>query len=92
MTCLEDVSVISAGGCDFPREVVHRDEGLREASSRDPYFHHIDLSDYICLEDVCPLVIGGVVVVRNDGLHLTGTYARSLAPYLGVELAAIVDP
>jgi peptidoglycan/LPS O-acetylase OafA/YrhL len=92
MTCLQDLSVISAGGCAFPREEVHHDEGLQEASSRDPHFHHVDLSDYICLENVCPLVVGGVVVVRSDGLHLTATYARTLAPYLGVELSSIVGP
>lgn len=91
MGCLEDTAVIASGECAFPRGEVHRDEGLRDASARDPYFHHIDLSDYICVEDVCPLVVGGVIVARSDGLHLTGTYARTLAPYLGREIAAIID-
>lgn len=41
----------------------------------------IDLSDDICVADLCPPVIDGVLVWR-DALHLTATYARGLAPAL----------
>lgn len=91
MTCLEDAEAIASGECDFPRDEVLHVDGLAEATERDPYAVHVDLVDYMCLEDVCPLVAGGVIVARSDGLHLSGTFARTLAPYLGREIAQIVQ-
>ncbi|PTL74147.1 hypothetical protein C1I63_15750 [Rathayibacter caricis DSM 15933] len=48
----------------------------------------VDLTRYFCDEEICPFVIGGVKVYRDMG-HLTETYARTLAPYLGRELDRI---
>ncbi|THV27906.1 acyltransferase family protein [Glycomyces paridis] len=54
--------------------------------------HKADLTDYICAAATCPPVVGNVLVYRDDA-HLTNTYARTLAPYLGRELvAALHDP
>ena len=41
----------------------------------------VDLTDYLCRRETCPVVIGGVDVYA-DSNHLTVTYARTLAPYL----------
>lgn len=41
----------------------------------------IDMTKYFCVEGVCPTVIGGVLVYRDDD-HFTATYSRSLAPWL----------
>ncbi|GAB3037021.1 acyltransferase [Nocardioides flavus (ex Wang et al. 2016)] len=41
----------------------------------------VDLNDRICREDVCPAVIGGVIVYA-DFNHLSATFSRTLAPYL----------
>lgn len=40
-----------------------------------------DLSDYFCRADVCPSVVGNVIVYR-DNHHLTATYVSTLAPLL----------
>ncbi|HVY30429.1 MAG TPA: acyltransferase family protein [Polyangiaceae bacterium] len=40
-----------------------------------------DLSDFMCMREVCPAVVGGVLVYR-DTHHLTATYAKTLAPLL----------
>lgn len=45
----------------------------------------IDLNRYFCRADVCPAVIGNVLVYRDDS-HLTTLFARSLAPALDHEL------
>lgn len=45
----------------------------------------VDMTDYLCPEGVCLPVIGGVVVYLDDD-HLTGTFARTLAPALEREL------
>ncbi len=45
----------------------------------------IDPAPVLCLEKRCPAVIGDVLVYRN-GAHLTPTYLRTLAPWLGERL------
>lgn len=50
----------------------------------------LDLTAWVCPAERCPAVIGGVLVFR-DAHHLTATYARTLAPVLGRELAPLVD-
>ncbi|HET8953621.1 MAG TPA: hypothetical protein VFN44_24070 [Solirubrobacteraceae bacterium] len=42
----------------------------------------------LCLEDLCPAVIGGVLVYRNSG-HLTASFAATLGPWLGRRLPRI---
>lgn len=44
-------------------------------------FAALDLTAGICPDDACEPVIGNVLVYRDDD-HLTGSYARSLAPAL----------
>jgi len=50
----------------------------------------IDLSDLYCDAGTCPVVIGSVVVYRDDN-HITGTFSRTLAPRLGEELERILN-
>jgi peptidoglycan/LPS O-acetylase OafA/YrhL len=47
--------------------------------------HLIDPTPVLCLEKACPAVIGDALVYRN-GAHLTPTYVRTLAPWLGERL------
>jgi hypothetical protein len=47
--------------------------------------HFIDPTPVLCLERVCPAVIGDALVYRN-GAHLTPTYVRTLAPWLADRL------
>ena len=45
----------------------------------------LEVNDLICPEDVCPPVIGNVVVSIDDD-HLTGTYAASMQDAVGARL------
>jgi hypothetical protein len=45
----------------------------------------LDLNDHICGRRECAGAVGGVVVYF-DGLHLTATFARTLAPYLNLPI------
>lgn len=49
----------------------------------------IDFSDIYCDETSCPVVIGNVVVYRDDN-HITKTFSRSLAPALIEQLQRIL--
>lgn len=41
----------------------------------------IDLTDFFC-DASCPAVIGGVVVYRDSAGHMTGSYSKTLSPFL----------
>lgn len=44
---------------------------------------------WLCTADGCPLVVRNALVYR-DWSHVSDTYARLLAPYLGPALAAVL--
>ena len=49
----------------------------------------VDINDLLCTTEVCPPVIGGVLVYRQ-GSHITDTYAGSVAPVLASRLVPLV--
>jgi hypothetical protein len=61
------------------------------AASRAAGAHFIDPTPVLCLERVCPAVIGDALVYRN-GAHLTPTYVRTLTPWLADQLPAPTGP
>jgi hypothetical protein len=42
----------------------------------------VDLRAYFCQDGTCPAVIGNVITYRDAAGHVTGTYSRTLGPYL----------
>jgi hypothetical protein len=48
---------------------------------------YLPLDQYFCDATMCHALIGGVVVYF-DAHHMTTTFSRSLAPYLGPEVAS----
>ena len=92
MLCLEEIERISAGQCSVPREQAVRDSGLLGAVDRAENAYLIDINDYICGPEVCDQIVGGVVVSRDDGLHLTRTFASTLKPYFQAELLRVLGP
>ncbi len=46
-----------------------------------PRIQTVDLTRYFCGPRVCPPVIGGILV-RRDNTHVTGAFSSTLAPYL----------
>jgi len=49
---------------------------LVEAAERVPRSTVVDLTPWLCTDDVCPAVVGNVVVYRDN--HLTDSYVRTL--------------
>ncbi len=74
--------------CDGTRDREQPDPMAVAAAERadDPRIALLDLTDRICAGDVCQSVVGGVIVYFDRG-HLSGTFARSLAP----DVAAAAD-
>jgi SGNH domain (fused to AT3 domains) len=54
-----------------------------------PRVRVLDLTRFFCGARQCYPVIGGVLVYK-DTTHLTGLYARTLAPYLGRAVDAVI--
>ena len=59
-----------------------------EAAERVPGVDLIDMTPSFCRDDVCPAVVGNVLVYRDNN-HVTATYAASLAPALERQLASL---
>lgn len=75
--------------CAVDRGSVMGEDPMRGASVMEPRVPLIDMTDALCTETICPMVIGNVVVWR-DRHHLTATYARSLANALGDRLMRVM--
>lgn len=72
--------------CDGSREREQSDPQYEAASAmNDPHISTLDVTDRFCAESTCYSVLGGVIVYFDRG-HMSGTFARSLAP--AVERAA----
>ncbi|SDP38349.1 Peptidoglycan/LPS O-acetylase OafA/YrhL, contains acyltransferase and SGNH-hydrolase domains [Arthrobacter sp. ok909] len=52
-----------------------------------PATKFLDFSQYFCQDDVCPAVIGNVMVYKDDN-HVTRTYMESLTPYFETQFLA----
>ena len=77
-------------GCAQPRAaVLGRTDQLGVAADRVPTATRVDINDLICGPDVCDTVIGNVLVYR-DPHHLTATYVRTMAPYLGQRIDEVL--
>ncbi|MEU5154345.1 acyltransferase family protein [Glycomyces sp. NPDC021274] len=86
-----DLNGPNANECTVDRASYY-DEGAFAALEVPAGVHKVDLTGYICDGGACPPVVGNVLVYRDDA-HLTNTYAATLGPYLGAELAAVLaDP
>lgn len=89
VTCVATAPATANDRCALPPDEVTVDDGLRRAADADPNTTVVDLSRFYCTDDLCPVVVGGVIVYR-DANHLTATYASTVAPYLAAELDAAV--
>lgn len=80
--CLDRRSTWDETTCSVPRrDAFPHGDAFGEAARMTQGAHRIDMTDFYCLRDVCPAMIGGVNVYR-DGHHFTATFTRSLAPFL----------
>lgn len=70
--------------CEGTPESWHWMDPLAEtaASAKDEQIKVIDPTSWICPDNVCSPVIGGVITYFDDS-HITATYSSTLAPALG---------
>lgn len=75
--------------CSVPRRSAFRKDPIPPAATIHPTTALVDMTDTICTEAECPVVIGNVLAWR-DRHHLTATYARMLGPILGDRIDAAI--
>ena len=69
-----------------PAEAAGSDQRARIASAvRGAGARVVDPTPWFCDQDTCPVVVGNTLIYRYDN-HITGQYARLLAPLLAEEL------
>ena len=49
----------------------------------------IDLREILCSDEECHMVIGGTIAFADTN-HLTGTFARTLAPWIAGEMESLI--
>jgi hypothetical protein len=74
--------------CAVPRQQgEERGDIVAEAARLTPGVGYQSLLPYLCDVELCHVVIGGVVVYLDEH-HLSASFSRSLAPYLGAAVSA----
>lgn len=63
-----------AVACRIAKQVMP--DPLLAAAKKIGGIHMLDLSSYLCKEELCPAVVGNVLVFRDN--HLTATFAKTL--------------
>ena len=89
-TCVEKYRLAGAQACASPRGQALADfNGLAAAVAQTPGSSLVDLTQYFCDARTCMPVIGHVTVyVDHD--HITATFATTLAPFLGQDVAKLL--
>ena len=75
------INMENAAICNVTMEVADAFNGSQRMAAANLGVQLVDLTDRICTSQVCPAVVGEILVWRGAN-HLTATYARLLAPYL----------
>lgn len=80
----------SVDPCSRPRAEVEVSNTLVDIVLAHPASaHYVPMADLMCDAKTCHAVIGSTVVY-SDSHHMTTTFSRSLAPYLGAEVASLL--
>lgn len=64
---------------------------LLKAASLVPGAKVVDLRSFFCNDQQCPAVIGNVIAYRDTVGHITGTFSKTLAPYLVKAIQSVVS-
>lgn len=76
--------------CSLPYDQAKVVDYQVPAAAQNPDVHLVRTKDWFCPDNICPAVIGNVLVYR-DQQHLTTLYARSLAPKLWDEISPLLS-
>lgn len=77
--CLTE-HLTTPNNCDLKRaEVLKTVDAMEMAAREHPNVILADFTDYFCIHEICPALIGGIYPYRDDD-HVLSTYADTLTP------------
>jgi peptidoglycan/LPS O-acetylase OafA/YrhL len=79
--CLSRVGV-DLNDCSTPRTEATEPADVQLAAAAESKVSVVDMTDFYCDDSKCPAVIGDVIVYRDAAGHISGTYMKSMAPFL----------
>ena len=90
LECMQRVTFdVKNNDCKISQEAAFR---VRDAASlaaaKVPNTAVVSTVKYFCVANECPAVIGNVIVYRDGISHITGTYSKTLGPYLAKDITA----
>ena len=71
------------------RRCAHGPPGRRAGGRHRPRRCFVPTADWLCASDACPVVVGDVLVYRDDN-HITATAASWLAPFVEAAMMPLV--
>jgi len=90
-TCLSQ-ALSDVASCTFTRA-----KGIRESRQQtniavavDNGAQYLDISNWVCTIDICPVISGNLLMYR-DSNHITTTYAEWLAPFFDAAVSPYVN-
>lgn len=88
--CLSDGGDALSCGTVRASALSPTDPSIPFAQAHPGLFHRIDMTAGICEPEICPAIVGNIVVYK-DYHHLSATYVRSLTDELGRQLSEQID-
>ncbi|WP_216216071.1 acyltransferase family protein [Amycolatopsis aidingensis] len=77
--------------CARPRaELLSPEPPYARMASLPANVRFLDFSDYFCTEELCPPVIGNVLVYMDNN-HISATYMTTMAPIVEEKLTSVLD-
>ncbi|GAB3616933.1 acyltransferase family protein [Okibacterium endophyticum] len=91
LPCVAENGPAAAKECAVDQTDAVGDDPLVDAavSTDDDRVSVVDFTDYFCVDEKCPPVVGGVLAYR-DTHHISWVYAETLAPYVDEQLGAVL--
>jgi peptidoglycan/LPS O-acetylase OafA/YrhL len=89
LECVQRVNFdVQKGDCKITKAEAFR---VKDAASmavpQVPNAVAVSTVKYFCVRDECPAVIGNVIAYRDNISHITGTYSKTLGPYLAKDIS-----
>lgn len=79
--CISRVGV-DLSECNTPRSQALEPVDVQLAAAAQAGAVVVDMTDFYCTDTYCPAVVGNVIVYRDAAGHISGTYMKTMAPYL----------
>lgn len=82
VACIGRVGNLLARNCATPEAIAFGDEDYMVQAAKEMGIPVVSLRQFYCKGNSCPAVIGNTIVYRDTGGHITGSWAKTLSPYL----------